>query len=170
MSTNASLPGLEWINTGPEKRVLAELTEIFGSELLAKKTLAHAPFSSILDLCETSQHLLDDLSHQEILGAINAHPGIGGRVEKGTRSAREQQAALSNPAALEEIARLSETYRQRFGYTFLIRAAGRPSQFIAAELQRRLGNDPTTEWTEAKNNLSEINRLRLTSLSKQGAH
>ena len=44
---------------------------------------------------------------------------------------------------------------------FLIRAAGRSSDEILAELERRLGNDDATERTETVTALRDIALLRL---------
>ena len=52
-------------------------------------------------------------------------------------------------------------YERRFGRVFLIRAAGRSSSEVLAELRRRLGNDDETERVEMVAALREIALLRL---------
>ena len=55
----------------------------------------------------------------------------------------------------------NQTYEQRFGWVFLIRATGRSGEEMLAELQRRLNNDAESEQREALAQLREITLLRL---------
>ena len=55
-------------------------------------------------------------------------------------------------------------YEARFGRVFLVRAAGRSSSEILAELERRLGNDEATERAETVTALRDIALLRLEGL------
>ena len=48
-------------------------------------------------------------------------------------------------AVMAALAEGNREYEQRFGRVFLIRAAGRSSSEVLAELRRRLGNDDATE-------------------------
>ena len=55
-------------------------------------------------------------------------------------------------------------YERRFGHVFLIRAAGRSAEEMAAELDRRLANDDARERAEVTEQLAQITRLRVQSL------
>ena len=55
-------------------------------------------------------------------------------------------------------------YERRFGHVFLIRAAGRSAEEMAAELDRRLANDDAHERAEVTEQLAQITRLRVQSL------
>lgn len=162
--SGSALTGLDWVNEAPKEEVKAEFATIFGCEELAEKTVWKRPFTSVEDLTYTAGAELELQTKDTVLAAIKAHPAIGGPVKKGSRSEGEQSAALASPDALDRIAELGAQYEEKFGYTFLIRAAGRTSEEIAAELELRLGNDPETEWDEAAENLLAINTLRLEGL------
>jgi 2-oxo-4-hydroxy-4-carboxy-5-ureidoimidazoline decarboxylase len=55
-------------------------------------------------------------------------------------------------------------YEARFGHVFLVRAAGRSSGEILAELERRLVNDEAAERAETVTALRDIALLRLEGL------
>lgn len=167
LSTHDAKEGLTWVNKAPALLVNAEFTALLGSTPLADRLLAERPFPTLEHLLSRSSALLRELSKEQLLEAINAHPPIGATVVPGSHSAREQSTALAAPEALQTIAQQSATYREQFGYEFLIRAKGRTSSFIASELARRLLNDPATEWNEAVDNLDAINAIRLTALCEK---
>ena len=66
-----------------------------------------------------------------------------------------------DPADAERLRAANLAYEQRFGRVFLVRAAGRSSAEILSELERRLGNDDTTEREETVTALRDIALLRL---------
>ena len=77
-------------------------------------------------------------------------------------SSREQAGVdASDAAVVDALAAGNAAYEQRFDRVFLIRAAGRSSTEILAELQRRLDNDDEAEQAETVTQLREIALLRL---------
>ena len=64
-------------------------------------------------------------------------------------------------AALDEGNR---AYEERFDHVFLIRASGRSSEEMLAELRRRLGNDEEAERAEVIEQLAQITALRVRGL------
>ena len=72
----------------------------------------------------------------------------------GTSDARTQDALRTGNAE----------YERRFGYVFLIRAAGRSAEEMVTELDRRLANDEGRERAEVTEQLAQITRLRVATL------
>jgi OHCU decarboxylase len=106
---------------------------------------------------------MDELSDEEWLEAMKAHPRIGER--GGADSAREQSWAMqSSGTTLAELAAENRRYEDRFGHVFLIFASGRSAEEILAELRRRIRNEPGAELEEAKRELRKIAKLRLAKL------
>jgi 2-oxo-4-hydroxy-4-carboxy-5-ureidoimidazoline decarboxylase len=58
----------------------------------------------------------------------------------------------------------NRAYEDRFGYVYLVCAAGRSAEELLAILTDRLTNDPDTERHVMRNELAKINRLRLQRL------
>ena len=71
---------------------------------------------------------------------------------------------MSTPPTRIGCGRGNSAYEARFGHVFLIRAAGRNSGEILAELERRLGNDEVAERAETVTALRDIALLRLEGL------
>jgi 2-oxo-4-hydroxy-4-carboxy-5-ureidoimidazoline decarboxylase len=67
--------------------------------------------------------------------------------------------ASSETAAL--IAELNRTYEARFGYIFIICAAGKPPAEMLAALESRLSNAPNQELQVAAAEQAKIMHLRL---------
>jgi 2-oxo-4-hydroxy-4-carboxy-5-ureidoimidazoline decarboxylase len=101
----------------------------------------------------------------EVRAALAQHPRIGERPageSAEARLSRAEQSAVAESAA-ERLHTANERYEARFGFIFLIRAAGRDADEILAELSRREANDPATELAEVRGQLIEIATLRLSS-------
>ena len=109
---------------------------------------------------------MDELTDEEWLEAMQAHPRIGERGGHAPASSeREQSRAMqSSPATLTALAAENRMYEEKFGHIFLIAASGRTGDEILGELRRRMRNDRATEFEEAKGELRKIARLRLQKL------
>ncbi|WP_281376118.1 2-oxo-4-hydroxy-4-carboxy-5-ureidoimidazoline decarboxylase, partial [Pseudonocardia pini] len=88
-------------------------------------------------------------------------PRIGDRAAEGT--ARREQAGVAGASAevLDALAAGNRAYEERFGYVYLVCAAGRSAVELLDTLHARLGNDPAAERLVALGELAAINRLRL---------
>ncbi|KAL4401178.1 2-oxo-4-hydroxy-4-carboxy-5-ureidoimidazoline decarboxylase [Malassezia pachydermatis] len=153
---------LAWFHALPDDQLVPILQDVFASAPLAVQVASGRPYISIEALCAYATKALYALPHGEIFASVNAHPDIGARVASGSLSEKEQStAATSDASTMQQIRALSSTYRARFGFTFLIKAAGLSGEEILAALERRLENDRATEERHAMENLAAINALRL---------
>ena len=111
---------------------------------------------------------MDQLTDEEWLQAMQAHPRIGERGgDSPASSEREQSRAMrSSEATLAELAAENRRYEERFGRVFLVFASGRSAEEMLAELRRRMNNDETTELQESKRELRKIVHLRLAQLER----
>ena len=109
---------------------------------------------------------MDQLTDDEWLEAMKAHPRIGERGgDVPTSSVREQsQAMQASPATLAALAAENRRYEERFGHVFLIFASGRGGEEILSELRRRMNNEPAAELQEAKRELRKIALMRFSGL------
>lgn len=125
------------------------------------------PYAGWPALREAAELAAARLTDAELEAALARHPRIGeraGAAHDAEHSVREQSGV--DPDDLDTASRLAAgnaAYEQRFDRVFLIRAAGRSTDEILAELDRRLENDDTTERGETVEQLSEIAVLRLES-------
>jgi 2-oxo-4-hydroxy-4-carboxy-5-ureidoimidazoline decarboxylase len=132
------------------------------------EVLAGRPYGSADALRATASAAAASLSDEELETALARHPRIGERAGAGhdaAHSTREQSGVdRSDAEVLRRLADGNRAYEERFDRVFLIRAAGRDSHEILAELERRLGNDDTTERDETVDQLRQIALLRLENL------
>jgi len=131
--------------------------------VLASRRWARAVAAGLLEAADLA---MDDLSDDEWLEAMRAHPRIGERGgESPEASAREQSRAMqASSATLADLAAENRMYEEKFGHVFLIAASGKSGVEILGELRRRMNNDRAAELEEAKRELRKIVRLRLESL------
>lgn len=127
--------------------------------------VSQRPYADLATLHETARQVADPFTDDELEQALSHHPRIGDRAG-GTGAeatfSRGEQAALSLDDQIQERLRSQNVaYEQRFGRVFLIRAAGRSSEEILAELERRLDNSDAAERDETAQQLREIAVLRL---------
>lgn len=126
--------------------------------------VAARPYASVTALLDRARSLAAVWGAVELDAALAHHPRIGERATDAS-SAREQSSmrtAAGDVAAA--IADGNAEYERRFGRVFLVRAAGRSPEELLAELERRLGNDPSAEASEAAAALADIalHRIRAT--------
>lgn len=130
--------------------------------------VSERPFGSTEELLVQARNAANPFSEEEIASAMAHHPRIGERAEGGSAEAtlsRGEQSGLNMEADVkDQLAAGNRAYEERFDSVFLIRAAGRSSEEILAELNRRLTNDDETETREVGEQLREIALLRLGAL------
>jgi 2-oxo-4-hydroxy-4-carboxy--5-ureidoimidazoline (OHCU) decarboxylase len=85
---------------------------------------------------EAAPDVIAQLSEDEKLEALDAHPAIGAG-DLSARSAAEQ-GAEADPAVLAELAKLNRAYEERFGFRFVVFVDGRPKSEILEVLRGRL--------------------------------
>ena len=112
---------------------------------------------------EPADRAMDDLTDQEWLDAMKAHPRIGERGGEAPASSELEQsrAMQAAPATLAALSAENRRYEEKFGQVFLIFASGRSAEEILGELRRRMKNDPAAELVEAKSELRKIAHVRL---------
>ena len=170
--TPSALP-LQTFNPLPDDEGRALLTSCLSVRRWADDVLAGRPYASRDELLAAADAAARHLDDEELEQALAGHPRIGQRPSAGHTagfSAREQAGVdPSNAAIADRLAAGNRAYEDRFGRVFLVRAAGRSATEILDELERRLGNDDTTERAETVDNLRQIALLRLRSSVAEGS-
>jgi 2-oxo-4-hydroxy-4-carboxy-5-ureidoimidazoline decarboxylase len=158
-STDVSVDGF---NALPEAEATRRLLSCLGVTRWAAEVADGRPYADLADLTARASAAAAELSDEELDQALAGHPRIGERAGAGheVEFSRREQSGVdeADAAALTDANR---AYEQRFDRVFLIRAAGRGSAEILAELRRRLSNDDETERAETVAQLREIALLRL---------
>ena len=115
--------------------------------------------------------VLHAANRERKLDLIRAHPDLAGRLEMAGEmtgeSTREQQSAgldHCTPEEYRQFQALNEAYRKRFGFPFIMAVKGSTRGEILAEFERRIDNDPESEFKGALREVERIALLRLQDL------
>ena len=132
----------------------------------AQIVVSQRPFATTENFLQAAKMQMQYWQQTELDEALSGHPRIGekkaGNSAEAKFSAQEQSASQTNDAVLKQaIAAGNLAYESKFDRIFLIRAKGRDSEAILAELNRRLQLTPEVEVQEALAQLREITLLRL---------
>lgn len=126
------------------------------------------PFNSQQQLLDYAEQQSKLWSWSEIKAALDTHPRIGER--KAAQHLSEQETAFSNQEqANVELNQTTEKqllqgnleYEAKFGYIFLIKAAGLTAKDILDALSKRLKHTPEQEQSVVQQHLAAIAVLRL---------
>ena len=128
------------------------------AELLEGRTRLVEKLASRDDPLAAAFDVIAELSQEEKLEALAAHPAIGAS-SLSARSAGEQ-GADDDPATLDALRRLNAEYEQRFGFRFVVFVNRRPKSEIVPILRERLGRTPEQELDTALHELVAIAKDR----------
>ncbi len=148
-----------------------------GAEGWVQRMLARRPFASSEALYASADDEWRASTRADYLEAFGHHPQIGENLEALRRrfqstaslSQREQAGVESaDEATLRALRDANAAYRERFGFIFIICAAGKTAAEMLAALRARLDNDADTELSIAAAEHAKITRLRLAGLTSTG--
>jgi 2-oxo-4-hydroxy-4-carboxy--5-ureidoimidazoline (OHCU) decarboxylase len=137
----------------PRQLTVGELAELFEGRTRFVERLA-----ALENPLESAHDLIADLSEDELVEALAAHPQIGAK-NLSERSAREQ-GAHADAAVETELVYLNQVYEEKFGFRFVVFVAGRPKDQILDVLRDRLQRTREQELETAVNELVAIARDR----------
>jgi 2-oxo-4-hydroxy-4-carboxy-5-ureidoimidazoline decarboxylase len=142
------------------------------SEHWADEMARHRPFTSQDALFEHAESLWWDLSADHWLQAFAGHPKIGDidslrKKYAGSRAWSEgEQKGVESAAeeVLKRLARMNDTYEEKFGYIFIVCATGKSAAEMLEILESRLPNPPDRELKIAAAEQARITAIRLEKL------
>jgi 2-oxo-4-hydroxy-4-carboxy--5-ureidoimidazoline (OHCU) decarboxylase len=133
----------------PRKLTADELAALFEGRTRLVERLAEQddPLGSALDV-------IAELSEEEKLQALDAHPAIGAK-KLSARSAGEQ-GGDADPVVLTELAYLNQVYEEKFGFRFVVFVNRRSKAEILDVLRERLERSRDEELDTAVEELVAI--------------
>jgi len=164
--------GLASLNSLSAADAEREFLKCCGSTSWAQQMTAERPFNSFPDLCDRAERIWWSLNSADWLEAFRSHPKIGGKkaaVPTGAEAqqwSEDEQSGVRDSAqqTLDDLARLNQSYEEKFGYIFIVCASGKSSEEMLALLRQRLKNDPAEELRIAAAEQAKITKLRLEKL------
>lgn len=126
------------------------------------------PYASAQSLMDLAAQQSQNWTWTEIETALATHPRIGEKKAKvelteqeASFSDREQSGVKQDEYTQRALFEGNVAYEQKFGFIFLIKAAGLSSEQILSALQQRLQHDLETEKKIVHEQLAAIALLRL---------
>jgi 2-oxo-4-hydroxy-4-carboxy-5-ureidoimidazoline decarboxylase len=147
----------------------ALLTRACGASRWVDRMMARRPFGSDARLLRTARIEWFGLTEADWLEAFSHHPKIGDRASLAARfpathdlSANEQAGVGdAREDVLGTLAEANQAYLDRFGFIFIVCAAGKTAEEMLALLRARLPNDRATELRNAAEEQAKITAIRL---------
>lgn len=134
-------------------------------ERWAQDIASARPFATLDALVEATQEFANPWTEEEIDSALHRHPRIGERAKGEDADAKMSRAEQARLGITDDVQRRLDAgnaaYEDKFGFVFLIRAAGRSSEEILDALDERMNNTAETERHIAADQLRQIAALRL---------
>jgi OHCU decarboxylase len=169
----SSLPkGLEQLNSRPSSEAQAEFLKCCGSGDWARRMATERPFASFEQLTEAADRIWWSLKPRDWLEAFHSHPKIGEKKAAAPTSIHAQEWAEAEQSGIRDsaqetmdaLAELNREYEEKFGYIFIVCAAGKSSEEMMAILRARLENPAGQELRIAAAEQAKITDLRLKKL------
>ena len=133
----------------PRQLTAEQLAELFeGHTRLVEKLAVHD------DPLASAQDVIAELTQEEKLEALNAHPAIGAK--KASARSRAEQGTDDDPAVLAELAELNRAYEDKFGFRFVVFVNRRPRREIVPILRERLERTRGQELETSVDELVQI--------------
>ena len=163
---------LDQLNRMPADAFVAALGGVFEhSPWVAAAAARQRPFDSIDALHRAMTHQVETAAEARQLALIGAHPELAGKAavrgELTAESTREQSGAGLDQCTQQEfetLQRLNRTYRERFGFPFILAVRGYDRHGIIANFEARVRNSRADELRASLEQICRIARFRLEDL------
>ena len=142
----------------PRQLSVEELTDLREGRTELVERLA-----ALEDPLDQADRVLADMSEEQKIESLNAHPAIGERSGLSRRSAAEQ-GDDADPVVLTELAYLNQVYEEKFGFRFVVFVNRRSKAEILDVLRERLGRTREEELDTGCRELVAIARDRWTRI------
>ena len=160
---------LQEVNALDQESFVATLGSLFeGSPWIVRQTWYARPFASLTELHQALTAVMYSAPIEQQIALIHAHPDLVGRAAlAGTltpESTSEQASVGLNRLSPKEIAtftQLNQTYRDRFGFPFVICVRENKKETILAGFAARLPHSRSREIETALDEIAKICWYRL---------
>jgi len=153
------------LNTRDRNAFVETLGWIFeDSPWVAERTWTRRPFASLDALHQAMIDVVRQASEREQLALLRAHPDLGTRARISDASTGEQRGAGLDRLDVneyEQLRRLNDEYRRRFGFPFLFAVKGSTKEDVLTALEARVCRSKDEERAEALGQVYRIARFRL---------
>jgi 2-oxo-4-hydroxy-4-carboxy-5-ureidoimidazoline decarboxylase len=161
---------LAQLNAADQVAFVAAVGDIFEhAPWVAERAYAARPFATVTALHGAMMRSVRAAPRAEQLAFLRGHPELAGKVARAgamTADSKAEQGGLGldrlNDRDFTRFERANAAYARKFGFPFIVCVRLHESaESILAAFERRVGNDPETEFEAALTEIGHITRLRL---------
>ncbi|MBD2092100.1 2-oxo-4-hydroxy-4-carboxy-5-ureidoimidazoline decarboxylase [Microcoleus sp. FACHB-1515] len=153
------------LNEMSEAEFVSALGDIFeNTPDIAREVYQQRPFFDLEVLVERMEDAVFLLDEAAKLALIQAHPDLGSQAKMADASIQEQAGVGLDRLTSEEFDRfqtLNQTYKERFGFPFVMAVKNQTKESILEAFDRRLENPFDTEIDQALEEITKIAEFRL---------
>lgn len=168
---------VEELNTLPPDEAADLLRSCCGASAWVNQMVAKRPFTSGQQLLATADTVWGGITTDEKKEAFDHHPRIGEKLSAAAQTdtakafAEREQAKvrLASSSVHDQMSLVNGAYEQKFGFIYIVSAAGKEGHELIQIARKRLRNDVSTELGIATDEQRKITRLRLEALIGQDA-
>lgn len=134
---------------------------------IAAQAWEKRPFRDVDELHQTMVAIVAQMSLDEKLTLIRAHPDLGSKAKMAEASVKEQAGAGLDRLNQSEYARfqqLNQDYTNQFGFPFIIAVKNHTKASILAAFEERLTHSTDAEVNQALTEIAQIAKFRLLDL------
>ena len=154
----------------------SEFVEIFANifektKWIAEKLYNQKPFDNFRDLSSKMLGIFETAGKETQLKILGAHPDLADKVTVNllTSNSRSEQSNAGLDQCSEEefneFKNLNKSYRQKYGFPFVIAVKGKNKIEILSEFRKRILNSVDEEFNEAIIQVGKIANLRLNEIN-----
>lgn len=136
---------------------------------IAEQAGSKRPFADVSELYQTMVKAVNEMSSEEKLALICAHPDLGTKAKMADASVKEQSEVGLDRLSSEEFdrfLRLNQVYRDRFGFPFIIAVRNHTKESILDAFEIRSNHSMEEEKQQALSEICQIAQFRLEDLVK----
>lgn len=160
------------LNALPANRAAELLAACCGAPRWVSSMVARRPFASLDALLVAADDVWWSLDQHDWREAFARHPRIGeaesappdNERERRWASGEQASVATAQDAVRDALVEANRKYERRFGYIYIVCAAGKSADEMLALARGRLHNSPKVELRVAAEEQRKITRLRLEKL------
>lgn len=149
-----------------------EFTQVLGNIFectpsIAEKTWYERPFKDVNDLHQKMIAVVNDMSINEQLTLIRAHPDLGSKARMAEASIKEQSGVgldKLNPQEYDRFHFLNKAYQDQFGFPFIIAVRNHTKSSIIEAFEQRSHNTKIIEHQRAIAEIFQIAYFRLVDI------
>lgn len=126
---------------------------------IAEQVWHQRPFKDVLDLHQKMVAIVNSMTPEQKLALIRSHPDLGSKAKMADASVKEQAGVgldRLSPEEYDRFLKLNQTYKDRFGFPFIIAVKNHTKSSILEAFEQRLDHSATDEMEQA---ISEITRI-----------